>query len=319
MKRLAFVFITYVCSLVAFNSVAFASSIDLKQNQSGIQMSPFLENINLDPSKSSISFNINYSNSTNKIQELDLTTEDFGSLNNTGGILLEGSNPYTEKYGLTAWMSLSSNTVTLNPNSSASVQVTIKNESSLSPGGHYGAVIAKVNNFNNSSNGNIVTINQQLVNLVLIDKTGGDHFNLKLTDIKNNGNWLVLPSSVVLTFQNPGNVQVVPRGLVRLLSPTGKTLAQGIINPQSSFILPESYQDFIVNLNAVSKDYAYPGIYSLSVDFRYDGLSSYYNQKLEIKYVDFQGFILLLILVWLLFFAYKKVTKFKTKNRLKKN
>src|SRR5207244_2068642 len=98
-------------------------------------------------------------NHTMTLQELDLSVRDFGSLNDTGGILLEGSNRYTQRYGLASWLSLGTDTVVLQPNETRSVPVTVYNRSSLQPGGHYGAVVASVNSLNGQS-GNSVVINQ---------------------------------------------------------------------------------------------------------------------------------------------------------------
>ena len=317
MKILRYILL-FVTIFLQFPESTSALSFKQLTTASGITMSPFLENISLNQTKPEASFIVTYSNNTNNIQELDLTTEDFGSLNRSGGVLLEGSNLYTKKFGLSAWMQLSNNVLTLNPNSSESLTVTIVNQSSLTPGGHYGAIVAKVNNFNNPSNGNLVTINQQLVNLVMIDKTGGEHYDLSLTGIKSNGNWLKLPNSVVLTFENPGNVQVVPRGVVRLLSPSNKVIAQGIINSESSFILPESFQDQIVNLTSISNSYNLPGIYHLSVDFRYDGYSNYYYKEFTLSYIDLFGDIVILLVISITFIGfkiYKKRVKKQIKNK----
>ncbi len=309
MNRIIFGFLVIIllCPIASLHAL----TNKVNTNINGISMSPFLENVSLNQNQTSTSFPILYTNHTSLIQELDFTVQDYGSLNNTGGVLLEGSNSYTQKYGLTSWMSLSTNVLTLNPNTSGQIMVSLTNTQSLTPGGHYGAVVAKVNNFNSTFSSNIVSVNQQLVNLILLNKLGGDHFDLKLQNISTNGNLIDLPSVVNLSFQNPGNVQVVPRGVVRLLSPTNQILSQGIINQQSSFILPESFQNMIVSLKPISRSFGLPGLYHIVVNFRYDGLNKYYTKEYTIKYFNLLGYFGLLIIIFVMVYLIKKYRKRK--------
>jgi hypothetical protein len=262
----------------------------------GISLSPFLQNISIQPSDIAKSFNLTITNHTAGLQELDLSTHDFGSLNNTGGILLEGSNSkYGLRYGLTSWLSLGTDTVVLQPNESRAVLVTINNRASLQLGGHYGAVVASVNSLNNQS-GNKVVINQQLLSLILVDKVGGDHYDLNLNSATTNGNWLHLPNTARLVFQNPGNVHVVPRGLVKLKSPTGTVIAQGIINSGSAFMLPESFREFYVPLTPIGKAPPLPGLYHIEVDFRYDGINRYAVKNYAVRFIDLGLYVVLAML-----------------------
>src|SRR5262249_19952363 len=132
---------------------------------SGIALSPFESEISIQPTDTSKTFNLTLTNKTASLQELDLKAQDFGSLNDTGGVLLEGSNSYTQHYGLASWLTLGTDTVILKPGESRSVPVTIDNRSSLQPGGHYGAVVASVNSLNDQS-GNHVVIDQRLLSLI---------------------------------------------------------------------------------------------------------------------------------------------------------
>ena len=108
---------------------------------SGITLSPFLQSINLSSNDATKTFNLNLTNNTSSTKQINLSVEDFGSLNDTGGVLLEGSNSYTQKYGLASWITLGTDTVNLGPSQTASVPVSIDNRPDLSPGGHYGACL----------------------------------------------------------------------------------------------------------------------------------------------------------------------------------
>ena len=251
----------------------------------GISLSPFEQQVSIAPDDTDTSYMLGLTNHTAGLQELDLSVHDFGSLNDTGGILLEGNGHYSQKYGLAAWLSLGTDTVVLQPGESRQVQVTINNRSSLAPGGHYGAVVASVNSLNGQS-GNHVVINQQLLSLVLVDKVGGDHYDLRLQGIKQNGNWLHLPNTVTVRFQNPGNVHVIPRGTVKLKSPGGTVVAQGIINSESAFVLPESFRELYVPLTKIGSAAPWPGLYNIEVDYRYEQITRTATKTYTLHFVD---------------------------------
>lgn len=266
----------------------------------GITISPFLQRVTIQPGDIEKTFEVTLTNNTNSLQELRLSVQDFGSLNETGGVLLEGSSSYTKKYGLTSWLKLGADTVVLQAKESRKVQVVIQNRSSLQPGGHYAAIVASVKALDSPS-GNEVAINQQLMSLVLVDKTGGEHYALKLTDIDQNGNLLRLPSVIKMRFQNPGNVHVVPRGTVVLRSPSGAILSKGVINTESAFVLPETFREIYVPLTKVSNDFPFPGLYTVEVDYRYDGIDKTAHRGQIVRFINLKlwaALAIILVIFW---------------------
>jgi hypothetical protein len=262
----------------------------------GLSLSPFEQQISIAPDDPDKSFTLTLTNHTASLQELKLSARDFGSLNETGGLLLEGSSQYTQKYGLASWLSLGADTVLLQPGESRGVLVTVQNRTSLQPGGHYGAVVASVDSLTDETD-NHVAINQQLLSLVLVNKVGGEHYDLKLSTISHNGNWLHLPTTVKLRFQNPGNIHVIPRGVVRLKSPGGTVLATGIINSESAFILPETFRELYVPLTPVGKAVPWPGLYHIEVEYRYDGLTRSATKRQTLHFIDLGLYLLALLLL----------------------
>lgn len=251
-----------------------------------ISLSPFLQNITVSESDTTKSFNLELTNHSPNVQELDLTTRDFGSLNETGGILLEGSTDnYSQHYGLTSWLTLETDTVVLQPGEARTILVSINNRQDLQPGGHYAAVVAGVKSLDDQT-GNHVAINQQLLSLILVDKQGGDHYDLKLKSVEQNGNWLHLPDDIKLQFQNPGNVHVVPRGQVLLKNPAGRVIARGIINSESAYVLPASLRDLYVRLIPVGRSLPLPGIYHVEVDYRYDGIDQTASKSFAVRFIN---------------------------------
>lgn len=275
----------------------------------GVSLSPFQQTITLQPSDTERSFDLTLTNHMPKVQELLLSVRDFGSLNETGGLLFEGTKDYGQKYGLASWMTLGTDTVVLQPEQSQVVPVTIQNRQTLQPGGHYGAVVATVNSLD-PQDGNRVIINQQLVSIVLVDKVGGEKYDLRLVGIKQNGTWFHLPTKVILRFQNPGNVHVVPRGLVQLVGPTGEVISQGIINSESAFVLPETFREIPVTLGKINGSTSLPGVYRIKVNYRYDGITTIASKQYLLRYVNAAGIAVVSIVVGvLLYYGYKSLRK----------
>jgi hypothetical protein len=184
---------------------------------------------------------------------------------------------------------------------SRSVAVTIDNRSSLQPGGHYGAIVARVTSLTDQTD-NKVVINQELLSLLFVTKLGGEKYDLRLNSLSHNGNWFRLPTSARLRFQNPGNVHVIPRGEVRLKSPTGTVLAKGIINSESAYILPETFRELSVPLSRVGSALPLPGLYHLEVQYRYEGLNQVAVKRFNMQFISLGLYLLLsvvgLVVYW---------------------
>jgi hypothetical protein len=286
--------------------------------QSGISIGPFEESLSLQPSNTQKSYALQFVNHTTTAQTLALSTTDFGSLNDSGGIALGDGTSFAQTYGLTEWLSLSANSIQLPPGGQAAVTVTVRNDSSLQPGGHYGAIVASVM-ATNQSTGSHVSVSQQLTSLLLVDKQGGDHYDLSLPKITQNGNWLHLPSSVQLTFYNPGNVHVVPRGLVQLKNSRGRVVAQGIINTESAFILPGTNRLIYVPMTTVSNDLHTPGRYTLVASYRYDGITRYAVEMQSLDYINLQLYFFGLIILVLFAGCTRSAARYRKRHYKKRN
>lgn len=298
----------YIFIALAIFNLAFICFCHKASALSGITISPFIQKININQNDTKKTYNLNLKNNTPYQKEVDLTVEDFGSLNNTGGVLLEGSNNYTKKYGLASWITLGTDTVNLGANQSTQVPITIENRSDLTPGGHYGAVIASVNSLKSQS-GDSATINQQLLSLIFADKVGGEHFALNLTKVSNDGNWFHYPHTVTLEFQNPGNVEVTPRGIVELQSSSGKIISRGIINQGSGLILPDSFYDMYVPLNKVGSSLPLPGLYKIVVYYRYDQISNYAKKTSYLNFISLGMYLAILGLIVISIISFKFIKK----------
>jgi len=65
----------------------------------------------------------------------------------TGGVVFSGlSADYQQKYGLANWITLERSIVTVAARSTQNIKFEIRNDETLSPGGHYGAIVVKPDN-----------------------------------------------------------------------------------------------------------------------------------------------------------------------------
>lgn len=281
----------FVTLIVSFASVSAATN-----EQNGIGISPALQQLNVLPGDSGRTFTITVFNHTKSAKIIALSTKDFGSLNDTGGVLLKNDPSYAKRFGLASWLQLEKTRFTLLPGASEAVQARVENRTDLQPGGHYGAVIATVDG-KDTATGNIVNVHQELLSLVLVTKTGGEHYDLALKSLSHNGNWLHLPDDIRLHFQNPGNVHVVPRGTVRLERFGGKVISTGIINTESAFILPGSSRDIYVPMQKVGRQQTPPGDYRIVVEYRYEGIQKTARHTVKFRYLDLKLFAAILFVL----------------------
>ncbi len=275
-------------------------------SKNSITLSPFEQNLTIQAADNSKSYELELTNNSPNLQEIDLSSHDFGSLNDSGGVLLKSSSDsYSQRYGLASWLTLETDTVILKPSEKRQVLVSVTNRLDLQPGGHYGAVVATVKSLDDTT-GNHVVINQQLLSLVFVNKQGGEHYDLKLAGIEQNGNWLHLPNDIKLHFSNPGNVHVTPRGLIKLKNPAGTTIAQGVINSESAYVLPASFRDLYVRLSPVGKALPLPGVYHVEIDYRYDGLDASATKNYAVRFVNLILYALIILVLITIFIFLKR-------------
>jgi hypothetical protein len=268
----------------------------------GITVSPFLQQVDINAADTTKTFSLTLTNNTQSAQQLTLSTQDVGSLSDSGGIRFISRSDYQQRYGLTSWIALATDLVDLNPGQSKAVEVTIENKTSLQPGGHYGVVIAYVASATpQASDG--VQISQQLTSLIFVTKHGGEHYDLSLKAVAPNGNWLHLPDTVRLQFYNPGNVHVIPRGIVSLKNAAGHVIAHGVINDDSNIILPDASRQIYVKLSLPNTALQLPGPYSISVDYRYDGLATTTNKTVLLHFIGLKIYLVIIVMLGLLGFV----------------
>lgn len=243
----------------------------------GITISPPLREVVIGPGLLQTSPVITVKNQSGRDFKATIRTVDFEAVGESGGITLQDTG--NSKYGLARWMTLpKGKTLSLKHGESTDIPVQIDNRGNLSPGGHYGAVVIAADNAT-GGDGNVVSLKQELVSLLFVKKLGGEKYGLRLESLKADKGRV--PQSATLRFASTGNVHVVPRGYVEVTDPKGVVVAKGIINPESTLVLPDKSRQFITLLQPVNPGGG--GRYKLTAYYRYDGENQFASQSVYLS------------------------------------
>jgi hypothetical protein len=249
-----------------------------EQSPKGITLSPAVVQTQIKEDESEHQLTFRVTNNQSTAQTINISTADFNTLDESGGLVFVGTNPtkLQKKYGLATWITLPQTSVTLQPNQTSTINASILNQATLAPGGHYGALMLSLQEGDqtNQPGKNKVSVHPIATSLLFINKVGGDIHRLQLADASTSHSIFHLPSSAVLRFHNSGNTHLIPRGVVNVTDPHGKLVSKGVINENSDIILPETYRRFTVPLKSIVTA-TVPGKYKISVDFRFDGYDQF--------------------------------------------
>lgn len=266
----------------------------------GVTISPAFQQISLSADQSSQTFDFTVTNNSSEAYEFALSVVDFGSLDDTGGVLFAGNaeKQLSYRYALSPWVTLEKDRVVVAARATEKIPITIVNKESLTPGGHYGAVLVTPTDTGSGSDRK-VQIDQVASSLLFVKKLGGEVYKLDLKSADVRTHFFGLPGSVEMRFQNSGNVHVIPRGLTVLTDPRGHVVKRGVINADSGILLPESFRHVSVPLEAVGKAWM-PGRYTLTTTYRYDDVTATRSVKTSFVYLNILSIVLLVLVLSLL-------------------
>ncbi|MFA5828847.1 MAG: hypothetical protein WC841_05840 [Candidatus Shapirobacteria bacterium] len=282
-----------------------------KKIQTGISIAPPFTELVFDKLDKEKNFILTITNHGHKSEVFRLSVVDLGGLEESAGVPFLGTknSELEKKYSLSSWIILGKDALVVDPQKKVDIKITIQNKESLSPGGHYGAVIVKLDNSDKSGT-DVVEVNQNFASLIFVKKIGGEIYDLKLNQTTIQNSYLKIPDTIELRFQNSGNIHVVPRGTLELKDPSGRLIAKGVINKASSIILPESFRTYQNRINQLKPAWL-PGKYHLTVNYRFDGsdqISSLTKDYLYLGWLPYAVFGVTIV-TWFWFLRSKKSKK----------
>jgi hypothetical protein len=273
--------------------------------ETGFVVSPAYQNVTIGAQQAKAHYEVTLANSTGSDQAFKLSTVDFGSLNDSGGVAFLGSSTssFAKKYGLSNWMQLDADTVAVPAGKDVQIGVSIINSDTLISGGHYGAILATAQTApSDKALQPRVGVFEVLSSLLLLIKQGGAPPSLIATGQTANGGWWHMPSSITDRFQNPGDVHVTPRGVIEVMDPWGRVVDRGSINVDSGIILPQMYRKYVTRLYVMAKAWV-PGSYTVKLTYRYDGTTDTKVFTSSYLYLGWAGLVVIAGLVVLVALA----------------
>lgn len=279
---------------------------------SGIVANPAFIDVVLEQPKEEKQIEISYSNNSNQTITLEFFALDFRQKDEFGTIGFLGEESKSFSYSLSSFLQFETNALVLEPHEKQILKVLVQNREDLSPGGHYSAIIARQKT--EIVQGSDAQVAPALSSLVLLRKEGGERFNLSLKELDWPGRSVVFshPKKVVLTFQNEGNVHLVPYGRLEIRDFTGRLVYKGVVNTSSLRVFPETRRVITVDVKKV--DWSLPmAIETVSVTGRDSLEKTNFLSQQSYLYVH-PGMLLLLFAAVVVLFSLFRRKKWKKKS-----
>jgi hypothetical protein len=233
---------------------------------SGIAVTPSI--LKIDLSEDSDEFILYYKNSTKEPVQLFFQAQDFTELEDGWKLkFLEPEDAKHYQYTLSSWIEFDRQTIDLNPYEERQIKGRIRKES-LSPGAHYATILAEISP--QKSQQGQVAIKGYLSSLVFVrTNTGQEIESARLSSLASlDRPFLSLPKGFAVRFQNTGNTELTPYGMLEIRDPFNRLIAKGILNDESLITLPESIRRYDLQLNQIAPT-LFPGFYKTTLTINY--------------------------------------------------
>jgi hypothetical protein len=284
---------------VVLAAVSFAIQTVPAYAATGLSVGPFLQEVDLAKGQAESSFEITLGNNTQYVLPMLVSVVDFGAADDNGGVnFLPKVDDLTHKYGLASWMHTEKSNLIMQPHSAQQIKVVVDNKDSMSPGGHYGAVIFQLDKTQLDPHQSEVSFLKAVSTLVLAKKGDGGKAELTYSGTTWDGAPFALPSSIRVKLYNTGNIHTTPSGDVTLVGTLGQTVSIDKLNPGNSIVLPESLRTYPVDISQ-SPLQLIPGWATLNIRYRVDA-NSPYVAKTERFFVFSPWTVVLLIVLIIL-------------------
>lgn len=246
----------YLIVLLAAFAIPIATSAQVPSPRIGITVTPSI--VKLDLAQSPPVFSLVYKNTTSSAIELTPRAEDFTALEEGWNVkFLDERSSASHRYTLSSWIKFETSTLLLNPGEARQVKVFIDAQR-LSPGGHYASILAEIKQDREAGQIGLRGILSSL--LFVRTATGQERVEGAIQSFAGQQRYFSFPTMYALRFQNTGNVELVPYGLLEIKNYWGKVVAKGIVNEASLITLPESIRRYEISVKPLSS-LVWPGIY----------------------------------------------------------
>lgn len=268
--------------LAALWPAPLSAAITTPKTAGGISVSPAVQTLSLGSGLLAANAPVSVANNSGADLTATVRAVDFNGNKGLSGANFGSPTPSESPYGLAKWIETgAAQPVSLPNNKVTRLPVQVLNRPDLAPGAHYAAVVVTVGPAGGGS-AKRLNFRQELVSVILVNKLDGANFGLQLSDLKRGPDGSPIPDNVTAEFKSTGNSFVVPRGHVDVTDGKGKLVAKGIINQESTPLLPGQTHTFTVALSRTGQKPA-GDRFKLTAYYRYEGQANYNERTLYFK------------------------------------
>lgn len=232
--------------------------------KTGITVSPYI--LKLDLAQDKPEATLNYTNESPVPITLSFNVQDFDLLENGYKVsFLSQTDSKNYSYSLSSWVSFETQSLQLDPGETKSLKIFIDKER-ITKGSHYATIQAQINQEDVNKEVNVKAVLSSL--LFVRSDTGKEIETGNIVTLRALQNLFEFPSQIRVRFQNSGNVDVTPYGLIEIKDPLGKTIAKAVLNSNSDIVLPETIRNFDTDIKS-DKPFLLPGFYNVSVNLHF--------------------------------------------------
>lgn len=243
-----------------------------------------------------------YVNNTQNPVELSFSMQDFKELEENGipGFINQ-QDVKNYKYALSSWVTFDKKGLILNPGEKGTLKVTV-DKTRLTQGGHYGSILAEIKQKDGEKG---VKIKAILASLLFVRATTGyEREEGKISFFAPIMNFWEFPDKFLMRFQNTGNVDTIPYGLIEIKDMLGRIVAKGIVNQGSLITLPESIRRYDIPLQRLT-GFLPVGFYNATILVHFgqnnkiitSHMSFFSQGSIDLRLI-FIGFIILFVLIF---------------------
>jgi hypothetical protein len=161
--------------------------------------------------------------------------------------LIGPQDPDLESTQLARWVKLGSNTITVKPGTSGTLNFTVNVPRNAEPGGHYAAILVGTQPLAATSSGSYMNISSFVSSLLFVRIKGDVVESGRIREFSSNKDLYQEPNAeFVIRFENTGNTHVKPEGDVTIYNMWGKERGKVVINQDANFgsVLPKTIRRF---------------------------------------------------------------------------
>jgi hypothetical protein len=246
----------------------------------GITVSPAFTTVQIGSKQPQMSFSVSIRNDFSVPVSMNATVSGLSIHSNT---LIPDNRPDSALANL---ISIVPSSFSVRPGSSLNIIVTVKDTATLSPGGHYVSLRITEVGAAVGSQSRQLSLQPAINSTMYVVKEDGAVRAISATHLHLARSLFSLPKLAIVTFNNSGNVLVVPRGVVTVAKTSNATqvYGQAVINDASVPLFPSQSTTLETNIHFV-RCLPLPVKYTVALQYRYDGEDTPQTQFITAWYV----------------------------------